>query len=168
MCLWSEMGDAWNARREKLRIWYPMHRQKSQETGGFMKKTKHPTVCGPFPACPCVHCLCSEPSHRVWHRAVLTLHSHPGALPWGSVSCPPAHTAPSRLPSVPSPLIHLFKMCPAGQAVLITLPVGFFANTSSKLVLIPAMTEGSISLSSALLPRAEAWSFCLSTWWNRW
>lgn len=93
MCLWSEMGDAWNARREKLRIRYPMHRQKSQETGGFMKKTKHPTVCGPLPACPCVHCLCSEPSHRVWHRAVLTLHSHPGALPWGSVSCPPAHTA---------------------------------------------------------------------------
>lgn len=34
------MEDVWNARRGRLGIWYPMHRQKSQEMGGFVKKPR--------------------------------------------------------------------------------------------------------------------------------
>lgn len=72
------MGDARNVRRGRLRIWYPMHRQKSQEMGGFMKKTsiQLPMVLS-LPV-HCLHCLCSEPSHGVWHCAGAALLHHPG------------------------------------------------------------------------------------------
>lgn len=111
MCLESEMGNAWNARRGRLRIWYPKHRQESQEMGGFMKKTSIQLSVVLFLPVPCVHCLYSEPSHGVWPCAGAALLPHPSislthlcTLAWPGALCPaPVHTQPFLAVTSPLP-----------------------------------------------------------------